>query len=142
MKRRDSVLSLLALGAAPLASFAQQQGKVWRVGFLSPNNRPVSIDADFQGAFPRGMNELGYVEGKNLAIEWRFAENRRELLASLAAELAALKVDLIVTLGSPATAAAQKATASIPIVFVGPGAPVAMVRVRWTRLAPRSCSCS
>ena len=68
MNRRDAVLVLLALGTAPRTSFAQQQGKVWRVGFLSPNNRPASIDADFQGAFPRSMRDLGYVEGKNLAI--------------------------------------------------------------------------
>ena len=130
MKRRDAVLALLALAGAPRVAFAQQQGKIWRAGFLSPNNRPVSIDADYQGAFPRGMRELGYVEGKNLVMEWRFAENRRELLAPLAAELAAMKVDVIVTDGSPATLAALKATSSIPIVFIGPGAPVSLGLVK------------
>ena len=55
--------------AAPLASFAQQQRKVWRAGFLAENSRPAAIDAHFHGAFPRGMRDLGYVEGKNLVIE-------------------------------------------------------------------------
>jgi putative ABC transport system substrate-binding protein len=130
VNRRDTVFALLALGAASSAAFAQQQGKVWRVGYLSPNNRPVSIDADYQGALPRGMRELGFVEGKNLVIEWRFAENRRELLAPLAEELVAMRVDIIVTLGSPATAAAQKASASIPIFFIGPSTPVEMGLVK------------
>ena len=68
MNRRDTVLALLVLGAAnrPLSSFAQQQGKVWRVGFLSQLNRPASLASHRMGAFPRGMRELGYIEGKNL----------------------------------------------------------------------------
>ncbi len=75
MNRRDTVFALLALSAVPLVSHAQQQGKVWRVGYLTQRRRPDSIDADFTGAFPRGMRELGYIEGKNLVIEWRFAES-------------------------------------------------------------------
>jgi putative ABC transport system substrate-binding protein len=132
MNNRRKLVIALGAGAlaAPLASFAQPQGKVWRVGFLSPNSRPASIEADFQGAFPRAMRERGYVEGKNLAIDWRFAENRRELLDPLAAELVGAKVDVIVTLGSPATFAAQKATSSIPIIFVGPGSPVSIGLVK------------
>ena len=101
----------LALGAAALvASFtssAQQPAgpadKVWRVGFLSASKRPSSIDAHFHGAFARGMRDLGYVEGKNLTIEYRYAENRPELLDVLAAELVKMKVDVMVIQGSPPT---------------------------------------
>ena len=77
MNRRSTVFALLALVAAPLVSRAQPQGKVWRVGFLTQRRRPDSIDSDFIGAFPRGMRELGYVEGKNLVIEWRFDDRSR-----------------------------------------------------------------
>ena len=123
---------MLALGAGaltpPFAALAQAPttpaGKIWRVGFFAANNRPTSIDTHQHGAFARGMRELGYVEGKNLQIEYRYAENRPELLAVLAAELVQLKVDAIVIQGSPPTFAAQKATATIPLVFVGPGDPV------------------
>ena len=119
---------LIALGAgtltAPFGSFAQQQGKIWRVGFLSSRPRPTSLDSDYVGAFPRGMRELGYVEGKNLVIEWRFAEGRAELLPVLAAELLQLKVDVIVINGIGAAIAAQKATTTIPIIFAYIGDPV------------------
>jgi putative ABC transport system substrate-binding protein len=119
---------LIALGAGSftisLASVAQQPGKVWRVGFLSARNRPASIDADDFGAFPKGMRELGYVEGKNLVIEWRFAEGKVERLPGLAAELVQLRVDVIVTQSTPATSAAQKATTTIPIVMSTVGDPI------------------
>jgi putative ABC transport system substrate-binding protein len=124
MNRRETVFALLALGAAPLASFAQQQGKVWRVGFLTQRRRPESIDADFIGGFPRGMRELGYVEGKNLVIEWRFADGKFERLQDLAAELVRLKVDVIVSGSSQAIGALQKATSTIPIVMATSGDPV------------------
>ena len=117
MNRRDTVFALLALGAAPPVSRAQQQDKVWRVGFLTPRRRPDSIDADFIGAFPRGMREFGYVEGKNLVIEWRFADGEAERLPDLAAELVRLKVDVMVSGSSQAISALQKATTTIPIVM-------------------------
>src|SRR5258708_3513555 len=95
---------LVALGATalatPLASFAQQQGKVWRVGYLLSPSRPASLDSHYYSAFSRGMHELGYVEGKNLVIEWRFADGKFERLSGLAAELVRLKVDVIVTAGT------------------------------------------
>jgi putative ABC transport system substrate-binding protein len=113
---------LLALGAGalavPLAALAQQQARIWRVGFLSARRRPASLDTDYYGAFPRGMRDLGYVEGKDLAIEWRFAEGEYERLPGMAAELVQLKVDVIMALGPPAIVAAQKATTTIPIVVV------------------------
>jgi putative ABC transport system substrate-binding protein len=112
---------IIALGAsviaAPLRTFAQQQRKVWRVGFLATRARPISLDTDYVGTFLRRMRDLGYVEGKNLVIEWRFAEGRTELLPVLAAELVRLQVDVIVINGIAAAVAAQKATATTPIVL-------------------------
>ena len=119
---------LIALGAsaltAPFGSFAQQQGKVWRVGFLSARHVDF-VDSDYYyGPFRQGLRELGYVEGKNLVIEWRSAESKYERLPGLAAELANLKVDVIVTSGDRGIGAAQKATTTIPIVMGGGGDPV------------------
>ena len=123
--RRKLVVALGAsVIAAPLPSFAQQQGKIWRVGFLA--QRHVNfIDSDnYYGPFRQGMHDLGYVDGKNLIIEWRSAEGKNERLPSLAAELVNFKVDVIVTVGAPAISAAQKATATIPIVMGGTSDPV------------------
>ena len=109
----------------PVCSFAQQQGKVWRVGFLSQRRHVDFLDSDYYyGPFRQGMRELGYVEGKNLVIEWRSAEGKFERLPDLAAELVQLKVDVIVTAGTPAISAAQKATTTIPIVMGSAGDPV------------------
>ena len=124
MNRRDTVLALLAFGAAPLFAHAQQQGKIWRVGFLTQRRRPDSIDADFLGAFPLGMRELGYIEGKNLVIEWRFADGEFARLPDLAAELVGLKLDVIVSGSSQAIRALQKATTTIPIVMATSGDPI------------------
>ena len=122
--RRKFVLALGAGALAPLATFAQQPGKVWRVGFLSQRHVEF-VDSDhYYGPFTQGMRELGYVEGKNLVIEWRSAEGKSERLPELAAELVRLKVDLLATAGTPATLAAQKATATIPIVMINVGDPV------------------
>jgi len=110
---------VLAAGAAALAfpHFARaEQGRVWRVGILAARPRAKSPEVDAYSGFVQGMSELGYVEGKNLAIEWRFAEGRYDRLPALAAELVKLKVDVIVTAGTAANTAAQKATAAIPIV--------------------------
>jgi putative ABC transport system substrate-binding protein len=112
---------LLALGAGafgmPLAAFSQQQNKVWRVGFLA--GRHVDrLDSDVvYGPFRQGMRELGYIEGKNLVIEWRSAESKNERLPGLAADLVNLKVDVIVAADTSATSAAQKVTTTIPIVM-------------------------
>jgi len=107
---------LVAIGATPLLSFAQQ-GRVWRIGILVPRSRPASLESHFLGAFPPAMRELGYVEGKNLVIEWRFADGKYERLPALAVELVKLKVDVILGVGSAGVQAAQQTTASIPIVM-------------------------
>lgn len=126
MNARRKLLGVIGAVAvtAPLAGFAQQPSKVWRVGFLAP--RAIGpIESDFFGAFPRAMRELGYVEGKNLIIEWRSAEGNPERLPGLAAQLVQLKVDAIVAAGAPSVRAAQQATTTVPIVMGTPGDPVA-----------------
>ncbi|MFM9970722.1 MAG: ABC transporter substrate-binding protein [Burkholderiales bacterium] len=129
MNRRESLLGLFALGATnyPLASFAQQPNKVWRVGFLGIRAVPPSPNPDAAiMAFFQGLRDLGWVEGKNLSMVWRSSDGNNERLPVLAAELVQLNVDVIVSQGSPGLRAAQQATESIPIVFVGVGDPVAL----------------
>lgn len=116
--RRGLVVALGAALAMPPRALAQQQGRVWRIGFLSPRRRPESLDTDYYGAFPRRMRELGYVEGRNLVVEWRFADGNYDRLPGMAAELVQAKVDAILALGPPGVAAAQKATTTLPIVMV------------------------
>jgi putative ABC transport system substrate-binding protein len=125
MNRRDAVLALLAAGAACATrySFAQAQGRIWRVGFLA-QRRIASLDVDAFGGFPQRMRELGYVEGRNLVIEWRSAEGKAEPLPALAAELVRAGVDAMVVAGGPAASAAQKATSTIPIVLGSVNDPV------------------
>jgi putative ABC transport system substrate-binding protein len=128
MNRRRQLMIAMGAGAlaAPVALFAQQQSKVWRVGFLSPSDRPASFDSHYAySGLLRGMRELGYTEGRNLEYQWRFAHGNSALLGGLATELVNLKVDVIVTNATPATRAAQKATAAIPIVIASSADPVA-----------------
>ncbi len=101
---------------------AQQPGKVPRVGFLG-TNFPTTNPARYE-AFRRGLRELGYVEGKNIVIEWRYAEGKADRLPGLAAELVRLKVEVIVTAGPPATRPAKEATSTIPIVMAQDSDPV------------------
>lgn len=121
MNRRDTVLALLALGAMPLAAEAQQAGKVPRIGFLLPGAQATS--ASNVDAFRQGLG--GYVEGRTILIDYRWAEGKAERFSELAAELVRLKVDVMVTPGQQATLAAKLATATIPIVMVGVQDPVA-----------------
>src|SRR5215212_2363072 len=124
MKVRRRIIALGAFALlVPVCVFAQQKDKVWRIGFLA-TRRPISLDTDVFGAFPRGMRELGYIEGKNFVIEWRFGEGRYERLAGLAADLVKSNVDIIVTAGTPATGPAQRATVSIPIIMANSTDPV------------------
>ena len=125
MNRRAFVRAFAgALLAAPLAADAQQVAKVWRIGFLALDMAaPNSRDRE---AFLQGLRDLGYVEGRNLLIEYRDAKGKPEVFPALAAELVALKVDVIVTTGgSLAALAAKQATTSLPIVFTAVGDPVA-----------------
>ena len=107
----------LSLLAAPLAADAQQAGKVPRIGFLgvtSPSDRPHHVDA-----FRQRLRELGWVEGQNIVIDYRYAEGRVDRLPDLVAELVRLKVDLIVaSAGTQAATAAKNATETIPIVMI------------------------
>jgi putative ABC transport system substrate-binding protein len=122
MDRRDTVLALLALGAAPLAAEAQPAAKVARIGYLTPN---LASNPLLRDAFLQALRDLGYVEGRNLAIEYRDAEGNLERLPALAAELVALKVDVIfVGGGTRVTLAAMQATKTVPIVFTDVGDPV------------------
>jgi putative ABC transport system substrate-binding protein len=122
MNRRHSLAALLGVGIAPLSVFGQLPSKVWRIGYLGSSARaPVNFAFD---AFRQGMRELGYVEGKNLVIEARFADGVYDRLPGLAAELVELKVDVILADASPAIRAAQKATNTIPIVMGSTGDPV------------------
>ena len=103
---------------------AQQKDKVFRIGFLDPSNASGSaVDVD---VFRQELRNLGWVEGKNISIEYRFAELKPERVAELAAELVRLKVALIVTSGNPPALEAKKATSTIPIVMVISGDPVGL----------------
>ena len=122
-RRRFSAGAIAAI-LIPMAARAQQPGKVWRVAFLVQRHLDFT-DTDFiYGPFRQGMRELGYVEGKNLAIEWRSAEGRAERLPELAAELVRSKPDVLATQGTSAAMAAQKTTATLPIVMASVGDPV------------------
>jgi len=106
----------------PIAVTAQAPPRVWRIGFLGPGS-PASGDPRVE-ALRRGFRELGYAEGQNLAFEFRWADGNANRLPQLAAELAKLKVDTIVTQGTQATDAARRAVTTIPIVFAVAGDPV------------------
>ena len=127
MNRRQATLALLAPGAslltAPFGVFAQQAGKVWRIGLLASGFRPASLSSGTLGEFSKGMRELGYIEGKNFVIDWRFAEGKTELFPDLARQLVDLKVDVIIAAAN-GVLAAKRATTTIPIVMVAFGDPV------------------
>jgi putative tryptophan/tyrosine transport system substrate-binding protein len=109
------VLGLLML---PLTAEAQQPGKIPRVGVLSPFISSADLLLE---TFRQGLREIGYMEGQNIAIEYRSAEGRTDRLPDLAAELVRLKVDIIVTTGAPAVQAAKGVTSTIPIVMAAVG---------------------
>jgi putative tryptophan/tyrosine transport system substrate-binding protein len=112
---RLAVVLTLSLTLASLAVDAQQAGKVARIGILWAYSPPAA--SSFAEAFRQGLGELGYVEGKNVTLEERWAEGRFDRLPSLAAELSRLNLDVIVTASTPAVQAAQQATKTIPIVM-------------------------
>ena len=111
--------------AAPLAARAQQVAKVYRIGILE--TIPAAQNTAKFDALRKGLRDLGYVEGRNLVIEYRSADGRAERFPALASELVRLKVDLIVTRGTPAAKAAKSATGTIPVVMAAMGEPLAVV---------------
>src|SRR5439155_20705638 len=123
MNSRRKLLVALSAGAlaAPLACFAQQQrSKVARIGVLES----TSSSANLREALIRGLRELGYMEGKNLIIEERWAEGNYERLPGLAAELVQMKVDVIVAGSTPGAPGSYRALTSIPLAIARGGAPV------------------
>jgi ABC-type uncharacterized transport system substrate-binding protein len=123
MKRREFITLLGGAAAWPLAARAQQPvGKVARVGFMG--NSTAVLEANLVGPFRDGLRELGYQEGRNILIEYRWAEGNYERFPALVAELLALPVDVIVTAGTPATLAVKKATSTVPLVMIAVGDPV------------------
>jgi putative ABC transport system substrate-binding protein len=111
----SSILIAATLLAVAVIAEAQQPNKVPRIGYLAANSRSTNL-ARIE-AFQQGLRDFGYVEGKSIVIEWRYAEGKLDRLPGLAAELVRLKVDVIVSAGPPPTRSAKQATATIPIVM-------------------------
>jgi putative ABC transport system substrate-binding protein len=129
MKRRTLIMLLGGVAAStlcsPLRAIAQQSpGKVWRVAFVLPGAWDNPADQTLFDLFREELQKLGYVDGKNLAIDRRGAEGHNEGLFSLISELVALDPDVIVAVGAPPTDAARRATSTIPIVMWGTNDPV------------------
>ena len=122
MKRRTFITLLGGAAAWPLAARAQQPAKRPIVGFLG-DSTPLA-ESERAAAFARRLHDLGWIEGHTIAIEYRWADGRSDRLAEIAAEFARLKVDIIVTGGTPAVMAAKQAAPVIPIVFAAVGDPV------------------
>jgi putative tryptophan/tyrosine transport system substrate-binding protein len=124
MINRRLMLRTMGLSALMAWNRAVAQHHTWRVGFLALPKRPEPFQSSRFGAFAQGMRDLGYIEGRNLVFEWRFADNDVGRLGALATELVNLKVDLIVASGTPVISAAQRATTTIPIVMPTSNDPV------------------
>jgi putative ABC transport system substrate-binding protein len=123
MNRRELIALLGSATFWPLATWAQQKA-MSVVGTLSGFSPPANLGDLLRGPINQGMGEMGFVEGRNLMWEYRWAEGHYERLAALAADLVSRKVDVIVTNGTPSALAAKNATSTIPIVFAGVGDPV------------------
>jgi putative tryptophan/tyrosine transport system substrate-binding protein len=122
MRRREFITLLGGAVSWPLAARAQQPGKLPTIGFLGPQT--LAAQSLWTAAFVQRLRELGWIEGRTVAIEYRWAEGRSERFAEIAAEFVRLKVDMIVTQGTPVVIAAKQATLVIPIVFASAGDPV------------------
>ena len=125
MDRRVFLIGSIGLLAVPLAAEAQPAPKVHRLGLLLATTASDAAYARLVEAFRQGLREVGYVEGRNIIIEYRYAGEQYERLLALAQELVQLKVDVIVSHGIPGPLAARQATATIPIVMTSAGDPVA-----------------
>jgi putative ABC transport system substrate-binding protein len=122
VKRREFIALLGGAAAWPVTARAQQPGKRPIVGLMG-DSTPVG-ESERAAAFARRLHDLGWIEGRTIAIEYRWADGRSERLAEIAAEFAQLKVDIIVTAGTPAVMAAKQAAPVVPIVFAAAGDPV------------------
>jgi putative ABC transport system substrate-binding protein len=123
ISRRAFVTSVTGgLLAAPRGARAQQARKAHRIGFLG--NSTAAFEANLVGPFREGLRELGYVEGRDLVIEYRWAEGHYDRFPALIAELIALNVEVLVTAGTPAALAVRRATTAIPLVMIAVGDPV------------------
>src|SRR5262245_62946678 len=118
-RRRFLLTSLAGALAAPLAAEGQQAGRLYRIGILSPAGVPDPSVATTPNLVPRHLQELGYVNGRNLVVERRFADGQLERLPALARDLLQLRVDVIVTADGEATHAARQVTGTVPIVMIG-----------------------
>jgi putative ABC transport system substrate-binding protein len=114
---------VLAIVAAPLAAEAQPAAKVATIGYLG--NSSAASESHLVGAFRQGLHDLGYTEGQNILIEYRWADGKYDRLPEFAAEMVRRKVDVILTVGTPGALAAEGATHTIPIVMASAGDPVA-----------------
>ena len=117
--RRRAFITLLGGAAAgwPLAGYAQKAERIYRIGFLTPRSHPSPTGRDaFSVAFVDGMSKLGYNEGKNLTVEWRYAAGDYTRLTGFASELVGMNLPVIVTYGTAAARVLQKTTATIPVV--------------------------
>ena len=121
-KRREFITLIGSAAAWPIAARAQQAGKVHRIGVLETISTTLNV-ANFY-ALREGLRQLGYAEGQNLVIEYRSADGRDDRFPGLARELLALKVDVIVTRGTPAAKAVKNATSTVPVVMTASGDPV------------------
>ena len=120
--RRREFITLLGSAAATWPLGVRAQGKIPRLGFMG--NSTEALEVNLTDAFREGLRELGYEEGRNIVIEYRWAEGQYERFPALVAELIAAKVDVIVTAGTPAALAVKKATTTVPLVMVAVGDPV------------------
>jgi ABC-type uncharacterized transport system substrate-binding protein len=125
LKRRDFIALLSSAALWPLTARTQQPRKLPTIGFLGQSTR--SAASEWTAAFVQRLRELGWIDGHNVAIEYRWGEGRNERFAEIAAEFVRLKVDVIVTSGTPTILAAKQATSVIPIVFATAGTPSAAV---------------
>ena len=127
MNIRRNFLAAFGAGTlvAPLRAISQSQGRVHRIGFLAARSRSTTSNPDvFYDAFVKGMRDLGYIDGKNMVIEWRYADGNPERLPELAAELVRMNPAVIVTHGTEPGLAMQKATRTIPVVLTTSSDPV------------------
>ena len=118
MERRAFLAGVAAALAAPRAAGAQQAGRVYRIGAIGLSSTLTPAVVRLREAFLAGLHEHGYVEGKNIVLEWRYSEGRTDRFPQLVAELLGLKVDLLMVFTTPAARAAKAATGTVPILLL------------------------